>query len=96
VGRFGVVARLTVVCCAMSAASALKIGFFRAFLRSVGCLVVSWAFVAFWGGFGACVGCPSVYPEGINTPPLCVRACEKGRVTHPLPAQIFLKRVKKG
>ena len=96
VGRFGLVARQTVVWCAMSAASDQKIGFFRAFPAWAVCLVGSWGFVRFWGGFWACVGCPSVYPVGINTPPLCVGVREKGRVTHPLPAQIFLKRVKNG
>ena len=96
VGRFGVVDLLTVVYYAISAASAQKIGFFRAFSAVAVCLVGSWAFVRFWGVFVACFGCPSVYPIGINTPPLCVGVREKGRVTHPLPEQKFLKRVKKG
>lgn len=42
------------------------------------------------------MGCPSVYPVGINTPPLCARVFENGGVTPTFPEQIFLKRVKKG
>ena len=53
----------------------------------------SWRFGAVVGLVWAVRGC---YPVGINTPPLCVRECEKGRVTPHLPAKKFLEMVKKG
>ena len=64
----------------------------------VGC--VFGRLVGFRGVFGAVLGLVwavrGSYPIGINTPPLRVGVREKGRVTPPLPEQIFLKRVKKG